>query len=147
MLPDQSNSGDDPSAAAAAHEKALVDALVISVHETLKMEDAAEADGAIPIGICKPACMEKVFSFSLLSYLTICLQVWEHPKLPLVVPKCFCGITSIEVDCPPRPPGGGPSCFQVQANMIPLEEFPWPLKIRLIEKQSLWSAACFLLLV
>lgn len=35
-FPNPSNSGDDPFAAAAAHEKALVDARVTSVCETLK---------------------------------------------------------------------------------------------------------------
>lgn len=39
MLPDLSDSEDDSSNPVAAHEKALVDALITSVREALKMED------------------------------------------------------------------------------------------------------------
>lgn len=51
------------SAAAVAHEKALVDALITSVRETLKMENASGAttEVSVPFGTHKPPFVAKVF--------------------------------------------------------------------------------------
>lgn len=74
----------------AAREKALVDALIASVRETLKMEAAAAAvvEVEVPFGTHKLSRTAKVFPY--LSFFDkFVFKEWEHSKCPFAVPKCF----------------------------------------------------------
>lgn len=85
-LPDPSDNEDYSSTAVAAHEKALVNALISSVRKTLKMEDVAEVvvDVAVRFGKHKPPQVAKAYPayFDKFVY-----KDWEHLKRPFVVPK------------------------------------------------------------